>query len=69
MFLLDGIRQKAREIANDFAGFFALADFFKVKSVKSLTVDHRVKDFLTEAEIEQFLTGAWVNDSTSKLPK
>jgi hypothetical protein len=41
-----------------FAGFSAPAGFCKVKSIKTLTVDRRVKDFLTDAEIEQFLTAA-----------
>jgi len=58
MFLLDGIRQKAREIAYVFAGFSASAGFCKVKSMNTLTVDRRVKDFLTDAGIEQFLTAA-----------
>lgn len=50
-YLLNGIRQEAREIANVFAGFSAPASFCKVKSMKTLTVDHRVNDFLTDAEI------------------
>ena len=53
----EGIR-KAREIANVFAGFSASAGFCKVKNMKTLTVDRRVKDFLTDAEIERFLTAA-----------
>jgi hypothetical protein len=48
--LLLGIRSKAREIVNVFAGFSAPAGFCKVKSMKTLTVDHRVKDFLTDAD-------------------
>jgi type 1 fimbriae regulatory protein FimB len=55
---LNGIWQKAREIANVFAGFSTLANFYKVKNMKSLTVDSRMKDFLTDAEIDQFLTAA-----------
>jgi hypothetical protein len=43
-----------------FAGFSAPAGFCKVKSMKALTVDLRVKDFPTGAEIKQFL------DSTGK---
>jgi integrase len=50
--------EKARGIANAFAGFSAPAGFCKVKNTKTLTVDRRVKDFLTDAEIEQFLTAA-----------
>jgi hypothetical protein len=46
------IRPKARGIGNEFADFVLPSDFCKVKSMKSLTVDQRVKDFLTEAEIE-----------------
>ena len=57
-YLLNGIRQKAREISNVFAGFSAPASFCKVKNMKSLTVDRRVKDFLTDNEIEQFLMAA-----------
>jgi len=43
---------------NVFAGFLLVSNFRTVKNMKSLTVDHRVKDFMTEAEIEQFLTAA-----------
>jgi hypothetical protein len=43
--------EKARGIANAFAGFSAPAGFCKVKNTKTLTVDRRVKDFLTDAEI------------------
>jgi site-specific recombinase XerD len=49
---------EAREIANVFAGFSDVASFCRVKNMKTLTVDNRVKDFLTEAEIEQFLAAA-----------
>jgi hypothetical protein len=34
-YLLNGTRQKARENANVFAGFYALASFCKVKNMKS----------------------------------
>jgi hypothetical protein len=50
--------EEAREIANVFAGFSAPAGFCTVKSMKTLTVDRRVKDFPTEAEIKQFLDSA-----------
>jgi hypothetical protein len=50
-YLLNGIWQKARENANVFVGFSARAGFRKVKSMKTLPVDRRVKDFLTGAEI------------------
>lgn len=45
-------------MANVFAGCFLPANFCKVKNMNSLTVDRRVKDFLTDAEIEEFLTAA-----------
>jgi len=50
--------EEAREIVNVFAGFSAPAGFCKVKSMKALTVDRRVKDSLTDAEIKQFLDSA-----------
>lgn len=45
-------------MTNIYAGCFLPANFCKVKNMKTLTVDRRVKDFLTDAEVEQFLTAA-----------
>jgi len=50
--------KKPAKITNIFAGFSMVSNFCKVKNMKTLTVDRRVKDFLTDAEIEQFLIAA-----------
>jgi type 1 fimbriae regulatory protein FimB len=50
--------KKPAEIANVSAGFSLRSNFCKVKSMETLTVDRRVKDFLTDAEIEDFLTAS-----------
>jgi hypothetical protein len=52
MFILDGIRKKAREIANVFAGFSAHASFCKVKNMNTLTVDRCVKDLMNTSQLD-----------------